>query len=81
MNKDKIVKHLNSIIETSIIHGGDSGGAYFINGKDLVYAIKNAMNFFELAEYKLDYNYPEYEENPTYDDATWIQIIKKKKGE
>lgn len=35
------------------------------------------MDFFELDEYEIDYDYPNYKEHPTYKDACWIRIIKK----
>ena len=48
--------HLNKIIEEAIIHGGDDGGAYFINQEKLIFEIKSFLEWTGLNEYLVVYN-------------------------
>ena len=52
--------HLNKIIEEAIIHGGDYGGAYFINQGKLIFEIKQFLKWTGLDEYLIIYedDYP-----------------------
>lgn len=40
--------YLNRIIEEAILHGGDSGGPYYINKVDLIDAIKSFLSWVGL---------------------------------
>ena len=48
--------YLNKIIEEAIVHGGDDGGAYFINQEKLIFEIKSFLNWTGLNEYLVVYN-------------------------
>ena len=48
--------YLNKIIEEAIIHGGDDGGAYFINQEKLIFEIKSFLKWTGLNEYLIVYN-------------------------
>ena len=60
-DKQALVDLINNIIDEAIIHGGDSGGAYCRNSKDLLEILKKALVFFELSEYEIDQD-KEYED-------------------
>ena len=47
--------YLNKIIEEAIIHGGDNGGAYFINQEKLIFEIKQFLNWTGLDKYLIIY--------------------------
>ena len=48
--------YLNKIIEEAINHGGDDGGAYFINQDYLIAEIKAFLRWTGLDEYLIVYN-------------------------
>lgn len=52
--------YLNKIIEEAIIHGGDYGGAYFINKEELISEIKRFLIWTGLNKYLIVYedDYP-----------------------
>ena len=48
--------YLNKIIEEAITHGGDDGGAYFINQDNLITEIKAFLRWTGLDKYLIVYN-------------------------
>lgn len=44
-------KQFNNIIKQAIIHGGDTGGAYFINEGGLLETIRNFLSWTGLNKY------------------------------
>ena len=53
MDKEKIVKAINTIIVNAVWHGADPSGSYSQNEKTLVQAVKDALELFDLKEYKI----------------------------
>lgn len=47
--------YLNDIIEQAIIHGGDVGGAYFVNKEELIKSIKTFIDWTGLNKYLIIY--------------------------
>ena len=39
-----ICEHLNAVIEQAIIHGGDAGGAYYVNKERLLNEIETLLS-------------------------------------
>lgn len=59
MNKtDKflMIFYFNEMMTQSIIHGGDSGGAYCVNTKGLRDVIKNFIKEFDLSDFEIDWD-------------------------
>lgn len=48
-----MMNYINEIIEEAVIHGGDTGGAYFINMDNLVSKMRNFRKWAGLEEYKI----------------------------
>lgn len=48
--------YLNKIIEEAITHGGDDGGAYFINQEKLISEIKRFLKWTGLDKHLVVYN-------------------------
>lgn len=54
MNKKELVAMLNNVIEEAIMHGGDSGGPYYSNNKNLMESVRNILTFLEIDDiYKI----------------------------
>lgn len=51
--KSVMMSYINEIIEEAVIHGGDTGGAYFINMDGLLSKMRNFRTWAGLEEYKI----------------------------
>lgn len=50
MNIEKHIEILNNLIYESVKHGGDAGGAYYSNTKNVLKAINEYLKFFHLED-------------------------------
>ena len=49
------IELINNIIKESVVHGGDSGGAYFSNTKKVYLVIQEWLNYHNLSDiYTID---------------------------
>lgn len=48
-----MMDYINKIIEEAVIHGGDTGGAYFTNMDNLVSKMRGFRRWAGLEEYKI----------------------------
>lgn len=73
------IELINNIIKESVVHGGDGGGAYFCNTKEVINSINNWLIFHNLTKfYTIEYQKP-YE---TFEGYYSIipKIVKKKEN-
>lgn len=66
MLNDVLIGEINSLIEEAIVHGGDSGGAYFNNEEDLIKAMKR---FLRMSGLDKDYG--------IMNEVGWLRFYKK----
>ena len=80
MNLDKEMEALSNIINEAIIHGGDIGGPYFCNEKNLIESIQTYLSLRGLdSEFEIvfvDYNNEEQEPD-SYSYGCFIKIRRK----
>jgi hypothetical protein len=77
-NIEHEIELINNIIEESVIHGGDAGGAYFSNSKKVCSAIQKWLNYHDLSDTYIvkDQKYYDDEGERIYFN-TYPQIYKK----
>lgn len=53
------IELINNIIKESVIHGGDDGGPYFCNTREIINSINNWLIFHNLTNfYTIEYQKP-----------------------